>query len=70
LLASVPQPDPRIRNLEQATLRGEIPGPTSVLPGCKFCSRCPHVMPVCRREAPAMQEIASGHFTACWLFKV
>ncbi|MDU1026138.1 MAG: ABC transporter ATP-binding protein, partial [Leclercia adecarboxylata] len=36
LLASVPQPDPRIRNLEQSTLRGEIPGPTSVLPGCKF----------------------------------
>jgi peptide/nickel transport system ATP-binding protein len=28
LLAAVPQPDPRIRNLEQATLRGEIPGPT------------------------------------------
>ena len=70
LLASVPQPDPRIRNLEQSTLRGEIPGPTSVLPGCKFCSRCPHVMPVCRREAPAMQEIAPGHFTACWLFRV
>jgi peptide/nickel transport system ATP-binding protein len=70
LLAAVPQPDPRIRNLEEATLRGEIPGPTSALPGCKFCSRCPHAMPVCQTQEPAMQEIAPGHFTACWLFKM
>jgi peptide/nickel transport system ATP-binding protein len=27
LLAAVPQPDPRIRNLEDATLRGDIPAP-------------------------------------------
>jgi peptide/nickel transport system ATP-binding protein len=70
LLAAVPQPDPRIRNLEDATLRGDIPGPTSALPGCKFCSRCPHAMPVCQTQEPAMQEIAPGHFSACWLFKI
>lgn len=70
LLAAVPQPDPRIRNLEDATLRGEMPGPTSALPGCKFCSRCPHSMPVCQTQEPAMQEIAPGHFAACWLFKM
>ena len=70
LLAAVPQPDPRIRNLEDATLRGEMPGPTSALPGCKFCSRCPHAMPVCQTQEPAMQEIAPGHFAACWLFKM
>ena len=70
LLAAVPQPDPRIRNLEDATLRGEMPGPTSALPGCKFCSRCPHAMTVCQTQEPAMQEIAPGHFAACWLFKM
>ncbi|MEP9343737.1 ABC transporter ATP-binding protein [Enterobacter roggenkampii] len=70
LLAAVPQPDPRIRNLEDATLRGEMPGPTSALPGCKFCSRCPHAVPVCQTQEPAMQEIAPGHFAACWLFKM
>ena len=69
LLAAVPQPDPRIRPSEDATLRGDIPGPTSALPGCKFCSRCPHAMPVCQAQEPAMQEIAPGHFAACWLFK-
>ncbi|ANG94159.1 ABC transporter ATP-binding protein [Lelliottia amnigena] len=69
LLAAVPQPDPRIRNLEQATLRGEIPSPTAALPGCHFCSRCPHAMPVCQTQEPTMQEIAPGHFTACWLFR-
>ncbi|MDY1038728.1 ABC transporter ATP-binding protein [Lelliottia sp. CFBP8978] len=70
LLAAVPRPDPRIRHLEQATLRGEIPGPTSTLPGCKFCSRCPHAMPVCQAQESVMQEISPGHFAACWLFKM
>lgn len=69
LLASVPQPDPRARQLEQSGLQGEIPSPSAEIRGCRFCSRCPHAMPVCQQEAPVMQEIAPQHFTACWLFK-
>jgi peptide/nickel transport system ATP-binding protein len=70
LLASVPQPDPRVRRLEHGGLKGEIPSPTAEISGCRFCSRCPHVMPVCREQEPPMQEIAPRHFAACWLFRV
>ncbi|MCS2148370.1 ABC transporter ATP-binding protein [Scandinavium manionii] len=69
LLASVPQPDPRVRNLELGGLKGEIPSPTAEINGCRFCSRCPHVMPVCQQQEPPMQEISPRHFVACWLFK-
>jgi len=69
LLASVPQPDPRVRNLELGGLKGEIPSPTTEINGCRFCSRCPHVMPVCQQQEPPMQEISPRHFVACWLFK-
>jgi peptide/nickel transport system ATP-binding protein len=69
LLASVPQPDPRVRHLEQGGLKGEIPGPTAQIDGCRFCSRCPHVMPICQQQEPPMLEIAPRHFAACWLFK-
>jgi len=70
LLASVPQPDPRVRNLELGGLKGEIPSPTAEIHGCRFCSRCPHAMPVCQQQEPPMQEISPRHFAACWLFKV
>lgn len=70
LLASVPQPDPRVRHLETAGLKGEIPSPTAEISGCRFCSRCPHAMPVCQQQEPPMQEISPRHFAACWLFKV
>lgn len=70
LLASVPQPDPRVRHLDVGGLKGDIPGPTADMIGCRFCSRCPHAMPVCQQQEPPMQEIAPRHYAACWLFKV
>lgn len=70
LLASVPVPDPRVRQLEEGGLKGEIPSPTADIRGCRFCSRCPHVMPQCQQQEPPMREIAPRHFAACWLFKV
>lgn len=54
-----PSRDPRIRNLEDATLRGDIPSPTSALPGCKFCSRCPHAMPVCQTQGACHAGIST-----------
>ncbi|WP_432698961.1 ABC transporter ATP-binding protein [Kluyvera cryocrescens] len=69
LLASVPVADPRIQQLDDGGLKGEIPSPTAELSGCRFCSRCPQVMPQCQQQEPPMREIAPRHFAACWLFK-
>ncbi len=46
---------------------GEIPSPFQPPSGCHFHPRCPHAMPRCRSERPALREIAPGHFSACHL---
>src|ERR671925_439523 len=64
LLAAVPEPDPRARR-KRIMLQGEVANPASPPTGCYFHPRCPHAIDVCRRETPAWQEIASGHFVGC-----
>jgi len=46
----------------------EMPSPTALPPGCRFNTRCSHVMPRCRSEAPQLRAIASGHFVRCHLY--
>ena len=65
LLASLPQNSEPGRPL--ATIAGQAPGLSDILPGCGFCPRCPAVRPECRRETPALREIAPGHHVRCWL---
>ena len=38
-----------------------------VTTGITFHPRCPHAMPRCREEAPTLQAIAPGHWSACHL---
>ena len=66
LLAAIPRPEPdgpRIR----AAIRGDVPSPMNVPPGCAFHTRCPHVMPRCRSESPHLAEVAPGRAVSCWL---
>jgi peptide/nickel transport system ATP-binding protein len=65
LLAEVPRLDQRKRSF--TPVKGEIPSPLDPPPGCHFHPRCPHAMERCRREAPALREIAPGRLSACHL---
>ncbi|MFT3816787.1 MAG: ABC transporter ATP-binding protein [Rubrivivax sp.] len=65
LLEEVPRIDTRRRSF--AFLKGELPSPLRPPPGCHFHTRCPHVMPRCREEAPALKTVAPGHRSACHL---
>jgi len=65
LLAEVPRLDQRKRRF--TPVKGEIPSPLDPPGGCHFHPRCPHAMERCRREAPALREIAPGRFSACHL---
>ena len=65
LLDEVPSIDKRHRHF--APVKGEIPSPLNPPPGCHFHPRCPHAMKRCRMEPPTLKEIASGHFSACYL---
>lgn len=65
LLAEVPDVSRRKRIF--APIQGEIPSPLNPPPGCSFHPRCPHAMPRCRQQAPALQACAAGHSVACHL---
>jgi oligopeptide/dipeptide ABC transporter ATP-binding protein len=67
LLDAVPRPDPtRARG---RAIGGEVPSLLAPPPGCRFHTRCPHVMPRCRAEEPALRETAPGRQTACHLYE-
>jgi peptide/nickel transport system ATP-binding protein len=65
LLANVPRLDARKQRF--APIAGEIPSPLAPPSGCHFHPRCPFAFDRCKREAPALAEIAPGHWSACHL---
>ncbi|WP_219211829.1 ABC transporter ATP-binding protein [Variovorax boronicumulans] len=48
-------------------IEGEVPDPLDPPPGCRFASRCPHAMPLCREAEPALVEYAPGRKAACFI---
>ncbi len=66
LRAAVPVPDPAVPWRPPA-LAGDPPSPIDVPAGCRFHPRCPVAEPRCRREVPALRELAPGHRVACHL---
>ena len=50
-----------------APVKGEIPSALHPPAGCHFHPRCPHAMPRCKTDAPALREIAPGRLSACHL---
>jgi len=65
LLAEMPRVTTERRTFE--AIRGEIPSPLDPPTGCHFHPRCPHAMPRCSIERPALREIAPGRLSACHL---
>ncbi|MDA1183032.1 MAG: ABC transporter ATP-binding protein [Acidobacteria bacterium] len=72
LVASNPEPDPRSER-ERATIpiTGEIPSPINIRAGCRFATRCPEVMDICRTVTPELRTVAAGdeRHVACHLFE-
>jgi oligopeptide transport system ATP-binding protein len=65
LMASIPVPRPGRRRARQV-VRGDVPSPSDPPSGCRFHTRCPYVMDVCRRIEPRLLG-APGHAAACHL---
>ncbi len=65
LLAEVPRLETTRRHF--LPIKGEIPSPLSPPSGCHFHPRCPHAMPRCAEERPALREVAPGRLSACHL---
>ncbi len=67
LLNAVPIPDPSIER-NKTIIMGDIPSPINPPSGCRFRTRCPKVMDICKEESPPTKEIEPDHFIACHLF--
>jgi oligopeptide/dipeptide ABC transporter ATP-binding protein len=66
LVAAVPVPDPTARRIS-VTLKGEVPSAINPPSGCRFHTRCPYVMEVCREKEPPLIEISDNREVACFL---
>jgi oligopeptide/dipeptide ABC transporter ATP-binding protein len=68
LIAAVPVLRPQDRGRGRRTrLAGDIPSALNPPAGCRFHTRCPHVMPICHTLEPPLRTTAAGHKVACHL---
>ncbi len=68
LMSAVPGLDPDENRLEtRIVLSGAHPNPADLPPGCRFQTRCPAVMDVCRDTAPPSIAIGDGRWVECHL---
>jgi oligopeptide transport system ATP-binding protein len=68
LLAAVPIADPELEAARGADIiAGEIPSAMRPPPGCRFHTRCPRAMDVCKSVDPPLKEMDDGRAVACHL---
>lgn len=53
---------------EAIHLHGDLPSPANPPSGCHFHPRCPHVMPICRKNYPETSTFSSTHGARCYLY--
>lgn len=66
LLSAIPEADPTIKK-ERIILKGDVPSPINPPSGCRFHTRCPKVMDICRVQEPEFVDTGDGHYVACHL---
>jgi oligopeptide/dipeptide ABC transporter ATP-binding protein len=64
LLASVPKPDPRLRQ-QRTPLPGEVANPADPPTGCYFHPRCAFAVERCKVERPAWEQLEPGRWVRC-----
>ena len=64
LLGSIPRLYEEEHQL--SVIEGTVPSPKDMPAGCHFHPRCPLADDICRRQAPSLDRVATGHRVACW----
>jgi len=68
LLASIPSLGHKGERLN--VIKGAVPNPLRMPPGCKFAPRCPYVMERCNVDEPDLKAVdgKSDRMVRCWLY--
>lgn len=67
LLSSVPKFESSNKQT-RILLKGELPSPENLPQGCKFHTRCPHVMDICKTQNPQINSFSDSHTCKCFLY--
>ncbi|KQO16577.1 ABC transporter ATP-binding protein [Paenibacillus sp. Leaf72] len=64
LLSAYPVPNPHLRTKERIVIQGDVPSPANPPSGCRFHTRCPLAMAICREQEPELK--GAQHSVACF----
>ncbi len=67
LLAASPVADPDVKR-EDVALSGDLPSPLNPPAACRFHTRCPYVMEICRETPPGFVELSRDRLIRCYLY--
>lgn len=67
LLSAIPTIN-RETSEKKLLLQGDLPSPQNPPKGCKFHTRCPYVMEICKSGEVIKHEFSDTHFARCHLF--
>jgi oligopeptide/dipeptide ABC transporter ATP-binding protein len=66
LMAAIPSISPDEKR-ERIELKGDVPTPLNMPPGCRFSSRCPFATKLCTSVAPELRGTSGVHKVRCHL---
>ncbi|WP_129688159.1 ABC transporter ATP-binding protein [Gottfriedia acidiceleris] len=64
LLSAIPVPNP-VHQRERIILTGDVPSPIDPPSGCRFHTRCPFAIDICKTKVPELKLSEQNHQVAC-----
>jgi len=64
LLSAIPVPNP-VHKRERIILTGDVPSPIDPPSGCRFHTRCPFAIDICKSRVPELKLSEQNHQVAC-----
>lgn len=66
LLSAIPIPEVGVKR-KRIILEGDVPSPVNPPKGCRFHTRCPYCMDICKEASPSFKDDGDKHYVACHL---